>query len=134
METIIAADYPLLNIIWTMFVFFLFVFWLMIVFKVIIDIFRRHDASGWAKAFWLIFIIFLPFLGVFIYLVSQGKQMAERDMDQMMAQKKEMDEYVRGVAGSTGGAAGEIAQANKLLAEGTITQEEFDQIKAKALA
>ena len=128
----IAAEYPLLNIIWTMFVFFLFVFWLMIVFKVIVDVFRRKDCSGLAKTGWLIFVIFLPFLGVFIYLVSQGKQMAERDMDQMMAQKKEMDEYVRGVAGS--GAAGEIAQAHKLLAEGTITQEEFDQIKAKALA
>ena len=127
----IAADYPLLNIIWTMFVFFLFVFWLMIVFKVIIDIFRRKDCSGWAKAGWLIFIIFLPFLGVFIYLVAQGKGMAERDAEQLMAQKGEFDEYVRGVAG---GAAGEIAQANKLLADGTITQEEFDQIKAKALA
>jgi len=127
----IAADYPLLNIIWTMFVFFLFVFWLMIVFKVIIDVFRRKDCSGLAKTFWLIFIIFLPFLGVFIYLVSQGQHMAERDAEQMMAQKGEFDEYVRGVAG---GAAGEIAQANKLLADGTITQEEFDQIKAKALA
>ena len=128
---IIAAEYPLLDIVWTMFVFFLFVFWLMIVFKVIIDVFRRRDASGWVKTLWLIFIIFLPFLGVFIYLVSQGRHMAERDAEQIMAQKGEFDEYVRGVAG---GAAGEIAQANKLLAEGAITQDEFDKIKAKALS
>ncbi len=126
-----AAEYPLLNIIWTMFVFFLFIFWLMIVFKVIVDIFRRKDASGWVKTLWLIFVIFLPFLGVFMYLITQGQHMAERDAEQLMAQKGEFDEYVRGVAG---GAAGEIAQANKLLAEGAITQEEFDAIKAKALA
>lgn len=130
----IAAEYPLLNIIWTMFVFFLFVFWLMIVFKVIIDIFRRKDCGGGTKTLWLIFVIFLPFLGVFMYLITQGQHMAERDAEQMMAQKQELDEYVRGVAGGAGGAAGEIAQANKLLADGTITQEEFDKIKAKALA
>ena len=127
----IAAEYPLLNIIWTMFVFFIFIMWLMIVFKVIVDIFRRKDTGGGVKALWLIFVIFLPFLGVFIYLIAEGKNMAQRDAEQMMAQKAELDEYVRGVAG---GSAGEIAQANKLLAEGTITQEEFDQIKAKALA
>jgi hypothetical protein len=126
----IAAEYPLLNIIWTMFVFFIFIMWLMIVFKVIVDIFRRKDTGGGAKTLWLIFVIFLPFLGVFIYLIAEGKNMAHRDAEQMMAQKAELDEYVRGVAG---GAAGEIAQANKLLADGTITQEEFDKIKAKAL-
>jgi len=130
----IGAEYPLLNIIWTMFVFFLFVFWLMIVFKVIIDIFRRKDCGGGTKTLWLIFVIFLPFLGVFLYLITQGQHMAERDAEQMMAQKQELDEYVRGVAGGAGGAAGEIAQANKLLADGAITQEEFDKIKAKALA
>ena len=129
----IAAEYPLLNIIWTMFVFFLFVFWLMIVFKVIIDIFRRKDCGGGTKTLWLIFVIFLPFLGVFMYLITQGQHMAERDAEQMMAQKQELDEYVRGVAGSSGSAAGEIAQANKLLADGAITQAEFDKIKAKAL-
>jgi predicted PurR-regulated permease PerM len=127
----IAAEYPLLNIIWTMFVFFIFIMWLMIVFKVIVDIFRRKDTGGGVKALWLIFVIFLPFLGVFIYLIAEGKNMAQRDAEQMMAQKAELDEYVRGVAG---GSAGEIAQANKLLADGTITQEEFDKIKAKALA
>ena len=130
----IGAEYPLLNIIWTMFVFFLFIFWLMIVFKVIIDIFRRKDCGGGTKTLWLIFVIFLPFLGVFMYLITQGQHMAERDAEQMMAQKQELDEYVRGVAGGAGGAAGEIAQANKLLADGAITQEEFDKIKAKALA
>ena len=130
----LAAEYPLLNIIWTMFVFFLFIFWLMIVFKVIIDIFRRKDVGGGSKTMWLIFVIFLPFLGVFMYLITQGQHMAERDAEQMMAQKHELDEYVRGVAGSGGGAAGEIAQASKLLADGAITQEEFDKIKAKALA
>jgi len=129
----IGAEYPLLNIIWTMFVFFLFVFWLMIVFKVIIDIFRRKDCGGGTKTLWLIFVIFLPFLGVFLYLITQGQHMAERDAEQMMAQKQELDEYVRGVA-SSGSAASEIAQANKLLADGAITQEEFDKIKAKALA
>ena len=131
---LIGAEYPLLNIIWTMFVFFLFVFWLMIVFKVIIDIFRRKDCGGGTKTLWLIFVIFLPFLGVFMYLITQGEHMAHRDAEQMMAQKQELDEYVRGVAGGAGGAAGEIAQANKLLADGAITQEEFDKIKAKALA
>ena len=82
---------------------------------------------------WLIFVIVLPFLGVFMYLITQGQHMAERDAEQMMAQKQELDEYVRGVA-SSGSAASEIAQASKLLADGAITQEEFDKIKAKALA
>ena len=131
---LIAADYPFLNILWSMIIFFAWVAWLFILFRVIADIFRRHDTSGWGKAFWLIFVIVLPFLGVLIYLIANGDDMAKRDLDQARAAQASMDDYVKSVAGSGGGAAAEIDKAKQLLDSGAITQAEFDAIKAKAIA
>jgi hypothetical protein len=130
---LIAADYPFLDILWSMIIFFAWVAWLIILFRVIGDIFRRHDTSGWGKAFWLIFVIVLPFLGVLIYLIANGDEMGKRDMAQARAAQANMDDYVKSVAGS-GGAAAEIDKAKQLLDSGAITQAEFDAIKAKALA
>ena len=130
---LIAADYPFLDIFWTILIFFVWVSWLMILFRVIGDIFRRHDTSGWGKAAWLIFVIVLPFLGVFIYLIASGEGMAKRDVESSRAARAEFDDYVQSVAGS-GGPAAEIDKAKQLLDSGAISQAEFDAIKAKAIA
>jgi len=130
---VLAADYPFLEVLWTMFVFFAFIIWFWILITVFADIFRRHDIGGGAKTLWLIFVIVLPFLGVFVYLISQHDGMNERNMQKMQAQREHMDDYVRSVA-TTGGAAAEIEKAKGLLDSGAITQSEFDAIKARALA
>jgi type VI protein secretion system component VasK len=97
---VIAADYPFMDVFWSMLVFFLWVAWLLILFRIFGDLFRRHDISGWGKAAWTIFVIFLPFLGVLVYLIAEGSDMARRDMEQQAAAKAEFDEYVRSVAQS----------------------------------
>lgn len=127
----LAADYPFLDVLWTMIIFFAWVAWFFLVIKIVIDIFRRHDISGWGKTAWLIFVIILPFIGVFTYLIVQGHGMAERDMSEAQAQRAQMDDYIRTTAG---GSAAEIEKAKQLLDSGAISQAEFDQIKAKALA
>jgi Short C-terminal domain/Phospholipase_D-nuclease N-terminal len=129
----LAADYPFLDVLWTMLIFFLWVIWFWILITVFADIFRRHDISGWAKAGWLLFTIFLPFLGVFVYLITQNKGINERNLARAQDARAQMDSYVRETAG-TGGAAAEIEQAKGLLDSGAITQQEFDVIKQKALA
>ena len=116
-----------------MLIFFLWVAWFIILFRVIGDIFRRHDIGGGAKVLWLIFVILLPFLGVFIYLIAESKGMTERSLEEAKASRQQFDDYVRETA-SSGGAAAEIDKAKQLLDSGTITQAEFDAIKAKALA
>jgi hypothetical protein len=133
---VLAADYPFLDLMWTMLVFFLWVVWFWLLFTVFADIFRRHDISGWAKAGWIIFTIILPFLGVFVYIVSQSKGMTERNIERARAQQSQFDQYVRETAGGSGGggAAAEIERAKQLLDQGAITQPEFDAIKQKALA
>jgi hypothetical protein len=128
---VLAADYPFLDIFWTMFIFFLFFIWLTILFRIFGDIFRRKDIGGGAKALWIIFVIVLPLLGVFIYLITQNDGMTQRALDRAQAQRAHMDSYVQSVAG---GAAGEIEKAKGLLDSGAITQAEFDAIKQKALA
>jgi type VI protein secretion system component VasK len=130
---VLAASYPFLDVMWTMFVFFLWVLWFILLFRVFGDIFRRHDLSGGGKTLWIIFTIILPFLGVFIYIISQGDEMAKRDLERAQAQRAQFDDYVRETAGG-GGAATEIANAKSLLDSGAITQAEFDAIKQKALA
>jgi hypothetical protein len=129
----VAADYPFLDVFWTMLIFFVWVAWFMLLFRVIGDVFRRHDVGGGAKVLWLIFVIVLPFLGVFIYLIAESKGMAERSIERAQASQQQLDAYVRETA-SSGGAATEIDKAKKLLDSGAITQAEFDAIKAKALA
>ncbi|MGZ6574471.1 MAG: SHOCT domain-containing protein [Solirubrobacteraceae bacterium] len=129
----IAADYPFLDVLWTMIIFFTWVVWIWIMVVILTDVFRRRDISGWGKALWVIFLIVLPFLGALVYLIAEHDGMAQRQADAARGQKEQMDEYVRSVA-STGGAAAEIDKAKQLLDSGAITQTEFDAIKAKALA
>jgi predicted PurR-regulated permease PerM len=129
----VAADYPFLDFLWSMLLIFLWIAWFFILFRVIIDIFRRHELSGFGKVLWLIFVILLPFLGVFVYIIVEGRKMGERDMREAQAAQSQFDSYVKSVAAS-GGAAGEIERAKSLLDSGAITQQEFDAIKAKALA
>jgi predicted PurR-regulated permease PerM len=129
----VASDYPFLDVFWTLLVFFIWVAWFMLLFRVLADIFRRHDIGGGAKTLWVIFVIFLPFLGVFIYIITQNTGMTDRDLGQVQAQQAQFDTYVKSVAGS-GGSAEEIAKAKQLLDSGAITQAEFDSLKAKALS
>jgi hypothetical protein len=132
---VLASDYPFLDILGTMLIFFGWVIWFWLLITVFADLFRRHDISGWAKAGWIVFCIILPFLGVLVYLGTQGKHMAERNVKDAQAQRAEFDSYVRDVAGSgEGGSASEIAKAKELLDKGAINQAEFEQIKRKALA
>jgi Short C-terminal domain/Phospholipase_D-nuclease N-terminal len=129
----LAADYPFLDVLWTMLIFFAWIIWFWLLITVFADLFRRHDIGGGMKTLWIIFVILLPFLGVFVYLISQGRSMAERNVKGIQAQQAQMDAHIKSVAGS-GGAADEIDKAKKLLDSGAITQAEFDAIKAKALA
>jgi hypothetical protein len=127
----IAADYPFLDVLWTIIIFFCWVIWIWIVITVFIDVFRRDDIGGWHKAAWVVFVIVLPFLGVLVYLIAQHDGMRRRSEKQAQAQQQAFDDYVRDTAG---GSAGQIAQAKELLDSGAITQEEFDKLKAKALS
>ena len=129
---LLASSYPFLDVLWTMFIFFLWVIWFWLLFTVFIDVFRRHDIHGGKKTLWLIFVIILPFLGVFIYIITQNDGMTQRNVERAQAQRAQLDNYVRETAG--GGAAAEISNAKELLDQGTITQAEFDAIKQKALA
>jgi uncharacterized membrane protein YcjF (UPF0283 family) len=129
----IAADYPFLDVFWTMIIFFAWVAWIWILILILSDVFRRRDTSGWGKAAWVVFLIVLPFLGVLVYLIANHDGMAERNAEQAKAQRAQMDDYVRSVA-TEGGPAAEIDKAKQLLDSGAITQPEFEALKAKALA
>jgi Phospholipase_D-nuclease N-terminal/Short C-terminal domain len=129
--TVLAA-YSFGDVMWSMFVFFMWILWFWLLFTVFGDLFSRHDIGGWAKAAWSVFVIILPFLGVFIYLIAEGKSMGERAAERAKAQQSEVDSYVRSVASS--GPTDQIAKGKELLDSGAITQAEFDQIKSKALA
>jgi Phospholipase_D-nuclease N-terminal/Short C-terminal domain len=128
---LIAADYPFMDVLWTIIVFFAWVAWIWIVITVLGDVFRRDDIGGWGKAAWVVFVIVVPFLGVLVYLIAEHDGMRERAMTRAAAQQTALDQYVRETAG---GSAGEIAKAKELLDAGTITQAEFEAIKTKALS
>jgi putative oligomerization/nucleic acid binding protein/phospholipase D-like protein len=128
------AQHPFLEIIWSFFIIFVWVAWFWLLISIGVDIFRRHDISGGLKAVWLIFIVFVPFLGVLVYVLTQSKSMQERSIQEANQQKRAMDDYIRATATTPGGAATEIAQAKALRDDGTITEEEFNAIKARALA
>lgn len=130
---VIAADYPFLEIVGTMLVFCAWVIWFWLLITVFADLFARHDISGWGKAGWTLLCIALPFIGVLLYLGTQGSKMAERRAAQVSAQHTELDSYIRNAA-VEGGATGEIAQAKQLLDSGAIDEQEFAHIKQKALA
>jgi hypothetical protein len=129
---VFAADYPFLDVFWTMLIFFMWVIWIWILVTVLIDLFRRHDVGGWGKAAWTLFVIVLPFLGVFVYLITQGKEMAERRAAEIQASQASFDNYVRDVA--TTAPSDQIAKAKELLDSGAIDQAEFEALKQKALA
>jgi hypothetical protein len=132
---VIAADYPFLDILWTMIIFFAWVVWIWIMIIILTDVFRRKDESGWLKALWVIFLIVLPFLGALVYLIANHDGMANRQAEQIGRQQQQFDSYVRDVAAQGGGgSAAEIEKAKSLLDSGAITQEEFNALKAKALA
>ena len=126
------AAYSFGDVMWSMLVFFVWILWFWLLFMVFGDLFTRHDIGGWAKAAWTIFVILVPFLGVFIYLIAEGKSMGERAAARAQGAQKETDAYIRSVASS--GPTDQIAKGKELLDSGAITQAEYDQLKSKALA
>ena len=130
----LVADFTFFDFFWSMLVFFLWVMWFWLLFTIWTDIFRRDDISGWGKAGWLVFTIVLPFLGAFVYLITQDDGMRKRGTARARRDQQQFDEYVRETAGSGGGAAAEIERGKELLDRGVITQAEFDVLKANALA
>ena len=130
---VIAASYPFLDVLWDILIIFAWVIYIWIAITVLIDVFRRGDISGWIKALWVVFIIILPWIGVLVYLIVNHTGMADRRVKETQAAQAQFDQYVRQAAGS-GGPAAEIERAKQLLDNGTITQEEFDALKAKALS
>jgi hypothetical protein len=130
---VIAADYPFLDVLWTMFIFFAWVIWFWLLITIFADVFRRHDIGGGTKTLWCIFVIITPFIGVFVYLISQSKGMNERQLQQVKQQRQQADDYIKTVAAEVD-APGQIAQAKQLLDSGAINQQEFDALKQKALA
>jgi len=113
---LLASDYPFLDVFWSILIFFLWVAWFMLLFRVFADIFRRHDIGGGTKTLWIIFTIIVPFLGVFVYIISQNHHMMERDAAQAQARQQQFDDYVqsRAAAGGGGGVAAEIEKAKAL--------------------
>ena len=131
---VFAADYPFMDVLWTMIIFFCWVAWIWLLIMIFGDLFRRN-VSGWAKSAWVVFLIVLPFLGALVYVIANGKEMTERRVRDATASQEHFDNYVRSVAKtSDGGSAAEIARAKELLDAGAITQAEFEALKAKALA
>ena len=128
----LAYDYPLLGLFWTMLFWFVWIAWIMLLFHVIVDIFRS-GMSGLSKALWAIFVIIVPWLGVLIYVIANGDDMTRRNIASAQQQQAEMDSYIRSAAGS-GGAADEIIKLAALRDQGVISAAEFDSQKAKLLA
>jgi hypothetical protein len=130
---VVAADYPFLDVLWTLIIFFAWVAYIWMLVVILTDVFSRKDIGGWAKAGWTVFMIVLPFVGVLTYLIAQHDGMAQRQAERTQASQRQVDEYVRSVAGHDG-AASEIEKAKHLLDSGAISQTEYDALKAKALA
>jgi ABC-type multidrug transport system fused ATPase/permease subunit len=131
----LASSYPVLDAFLTMLYFFLFIIWIWLLIMVFMDIFRSHDMGGWAKALWVIFIIILPFLGVFVYLIARGGKMHERAAQQAAQQQKAFDAYIKQTAGASGDTtADQLSKLADLKSQGVITDSEFDAQKAKILA
>jgi hypothetical protein len=129
---VLAYTYPLLSIFWTMLEIFFFIIWIYLLFMVFVDIFRSRDMGGLAKALWVIFVIVLPFLGVFVYLIARGGKMHERAAAQAQQQQKAFDNYVQQAAGGSS-TADQLSKLADLKEQGTITEAEFTAEKAKLL-
>jgi hypothetical protein len=130
---VFASSYPFLDTVWDILIIFAWVIFIWIAITVLLDVFRRRDISGWAKAAWVIFVVLIPWIGVLVYLIANHDGMNERRIKESQAAQAHFDDYVRQAAAS-GGPAAEIEKAKQLLDSGAITQSEFDAIKAKALA
>jgi len=132
--TLAASNYPLLDVMWTMLVFFSWILWIWLLITVYSDLFKRRDIGGGAKTGWCVLTLVLPFLGVFIYLIAQGGSMRERQLQEARAQRERMDEYVRSVAAPSQDGADQLKKAQDLLTSGAITADEYDTLKSKVLA
>jgi len=134
MSVLADSSYPLLNIFWTMFEFFLWIIWIWILIWIFIDIFRSHDLSGWGKAGWFLFVLFIPLIGVLVYLIARGSSMQERAQQDARQQDQEFRQYVQQAAASTpANTADQLAKLADLRDRGVISAEEFDREKAKVL-
>ena len=134
MDTVtLAADYPLLEVFWTTFWIFLWVLWFMLLLRIITDVFRDDELSGWGKAGWMVFVVILPFLGVFVYLIARGKGMGNRELGAARKNEAAFRSYVRDAAGG-GSTVDELARLGEMKSRGQITEEEFQAAKAKILA
>jgi hypothetical protein len=134
MPPLADSSYPLLNVFWSMFIFFLWVIWIWILITVFIDIFRSHDLSGWAKTLWFLFVLFIPLLGVLVYLIARGGKMHERAVRQAQRQDQEFRQYVQQAAASTpASTADQLSKLADLRDRGVISAQEFEREKAKVL-
>ncbi|MDQ1046368.1 SHOCT domain-containing protein [Streptomyces sp. V4I2] len=134
-QTYLAYDYPLLSVFWSMLLFFLWIMWFVLLFRIVGDIFRDDALSGWAKTGWLVFTILLPFLGVFVYVIARGKNMGRREIAQARAQQEAFDAHIKEAAGGTGrpSSADELSKLSEIRARGDITDEEFRRAKELVL-
>ncbi|MFJ8789847.1 SHOCT domain-containing protein [Streptomyces sp. NPDC102462] len=134
-QTYLAYDYPLLSAFWTMLWFFLWIMWFVLLFRVVLDLFRDDALNGWAKTGWLIFVIVLPFLGVFVYLIVRGKDMGRRELAQAHAQQEAFDSYVRRTAAGAPqpSSADELTKLSELRTRGDISDDEFRRAKELVL-
>jgi Phospholipase_D-nuclease N-terminal len=133
MSKVLLQEYPFLSVMWTLIVIFAWVIWFWLLIVIFADLFRRHDVSGWGKAAWVVFLIVLPFLGVLVYLISQSTGMTERRTKDAQTAQAQFDQYVRSV-GAGGSPTSQIEKAKQLLDTGSITQQEFDEIKRRTIA
>ena len=129
----LASEFGTGQVLWSMIWFFVFFIWIWLLIMVFADIFRSHDLGGFAKALWVIFVILVPYLGVFIYLIARGHKMGEHAAEAAQAQDAAQQEYIRQAAGTAKSPADEIARLAELKDKGTITDAEFQSLKAKAL-
>lgn len=134
-QTYLAYDYPLLSVFWSMLLFFLWIMWFVLLFRVVVDIFRDDDMSGWAKAGWLVLTVLLPFLGVFVYVIARGKNMGRREIAQARAQQEAFDARIRQAAGTEGrpSSVDELARLSEIRDRGAITDDEFRKAKELVL-
>ncbi|MEI5520304.1 SHOCT domain-containing protein [Streptomyces brasiliscabiei] len=136
-QTYLAYDYPLLSVFWSMLWLFLWIMWFVLLFRVVVDIFRDDDMSGWAKAGWLVFTILLPFLGVFVYVIARGKNMGRREVAQARAQQNAFDDYIRQTAKGGGGQSSsvdDLARLSEIRSRGDISDDEFRRAKELVLS
>jgi hypothetical protein len=135
LQTYLAYDFPLLSAFWTMLWFFLWILWFVVLFRIVVDIFRDDDLSGWAKACWLVFVVVLPFLGVFVYVVARGKDMGRREMAQAHERQEAFESYIRQTAGPKGAPSSvdELTRLSEIRARGDITDAEFRRAKELVL-